>query len=179
MTGGGHRVSWRLAHAAPAVLTVVAVVVLAVAVLSAVELLPVEWSRWFSLPPLLVAVVFCVVSRRHETTLCGLCAELTPLDGTAAAHRYRFQLRLYHARWLLLLLLYLPGSLGAVAVSWLDLPDPLQRLSLVSYLVTTAVQAAAWTRHSLLEPWCPQCRDDGPWHPEPLPLPEPTESGRT
>jgi hypothetical protein len=82
-----HRLVW-IAHRAYLVTAAVAV---------AVDLTVSESARtWLTLPLIVVATVLMFTTFRHRRQLCGICADMTALDGNAAAERNL--LRLYHPR---------------------------------------------------------------------------------
>jgi hypothetical protein len=165
-------VIWRLAHfASPAYV--------ALAIIYPLSLL----SPWDGLQLAIVTSVIlgdvALVSAvmRHERVLCGICASMTPLDGTLQADRHDGALRRYHNRWFpawgTVLLLF------AIAVSvTFNLPDLVIRLGNSASLLCSALVFSSWNAHRLLAPWCRYCRrpweDDG--DPEPSPNPDPSST---
>lgn len=139
-------------------------------------------SWWAAIPSGVVVVcdaLLLLVGGAHNGVLCTICAELTPLDGQAAAAKANRWLLIYHNRHkayrALSLIVAVAGLslLGAAVVSRSLLPS--LALSNLLLIASMAVPIRVWLVHKILYPWCPYCRrrwKDGGDHekvPDPMP----------
>jgi hypothetical protein len=153
----GDRPEWvrhaatRIAHRHPILLVIVGAI-------AVVQSLTHTNTGWLAIvidsAAMLLLVVGYGAAIWHERTLCEICAELTPLDASAAAQRQRPVLWFFHrGDWFGL------GVLAGGALSdWL-LHTDIMFYSMFAFFALTSLVAQ---RHRLLEPWCPWCHwDDG------------------
>lgn len=156
--------------------------IFAVAVLSAIAtgFLPVPGILILTIVRMIVTAVALAAWWKHDTSLCIVCGDLTPMDGDDAAARYRWRLRLIH--WVF------AGYMGtgvpwwerrlrirtrAMPNAWLLLAGlvaavlvfPLTHWWVNAEMTFVAVFGAAFAlsfrTHRLLGPWCPQCNWGG------------------
>lgn len=167
----------RLAHAAPPVMAVLAV--LFPITMTAMAFPGVGTaSLTLCIAVVIVEHVIVFATLRHRRMLCTICAAMTPLDGAAAVAKWNGDLRRFHTRRLWLVSLFLPIA-GPISVLLFGLPPIVIQLSLGAMLAMVAIGFRAWNRHTVLEPWCPYCRKYRRWEDEgePEPSPDPSPSG--
>jgi hypothetical protein len=158
---------WRLAHIAPIGYLVTSVMFIVIDLT-----LSRPFGLWVGGTIVALAIPMLLAHTRHENTLCGTCAAMTPLDGSAAARKHAIQLHLFHkARFIASIV---QGLLTAVVVAnWFFMPDIVGRLAFNLSFLEIAVAMHVEITHRLLEPWCPYCDwDEGGDH-EPAPEPTP------
>lgn len=122
-------------------------------------------------------VVGLGLSRMHLGLTCEHCMQRFTTDGAAEAVRRRRALRLAHrshtgkeAIVLLTLFFLTPGLAAWTGLPWLALLSPL----FFPWMVWNAWLARV---HGRIQPWCPQCRNDGRGDRDSAPTPRPVPHG--
>lgn len=161
---------WKLAHHAHGVYLAVATALVVhdlLIELPSLVLLALGWGAYLAL----------CADHRHHSELCGLCAAMAPLDGSAAAAHHDLLLRSMHKTriWIPLAFALLAGNLLPLVLDVPVIPELSRYLGLVMWAWLTRAQQV----HSLLGPWCRYCRkrrgeDDGDTHDR---VPDPTPPG--
>lgn len=159
--------------------------------------IPDRWLLRWLLGELSLLLTFGVFWQglRHDARLCERCVRRWPLDGSELAQRRRRVLRLFHllgdpAPWSWWSKVFPPAvNPVVVALVAIDLGYPWllpsntlawRVASDVPVLLAALVFLRTRHTHSVLMPWCPQCRHGGGGIIEPSPnpvIPEPAPAG--
>ena len=112
--------------------------------------------------------------RHHRFRLCERCAAKAPLDGGAAARKWRLALRLTHSKarfvpFAFLAAIFAADQLGLPRQWWSYAMD-------AAFLLPAGVIAAMSGIHGRLQPWCPWCNWGDGGEKEPSPQPDPSVS---
>ena len=109
-----------------------------------------------SLPSAVAIMAVWCDFRQHTWRLCERCARSTPLDGHAAARRWRLALRLTHSKARFALVACLAALITWHSIAGKHVPWWYWMLDVIVFAVMAASYAAA-RLHNQLQPWCPQC----------------------
>lgn len=120
-----------------------------------------------------------IMMRQHDRRLCEHCMSSMPLDASAVAARYGRRFTFAHLgsnrRWVVGYLVVLIGS-NFVLLDTALLPASASRWVWAAVQATMIYLILAYSTHRKLQPWCPQCRDDGGGDTVDAPEPVPTGS---